>query len=140
MPILESVRAFVLLLIPLIGCVERRLFVKTDPPGAFIRINNRDVGPAPAEWRFDHYGTIHVEVELKGHESQEVIHKLRKPWYQQPVIDFFADVLWPGTIRDNHELALKMEPRRTLSEGELESELKALSSNAAKRRAEAKRQ
>jgi hypothetical protein len=139
-PILESVRAFVLLLILLNGCVERRLFVKTEPPGAFVRINSRDVGPAPVEWSFDHYGTIQVEVELKGHDPQEVVHKLRKPWYQQPVLDFFTDVLWPGTIHDNHELKLKMESRRALSEEEVESELRALSSNAEKLRAEAKRQ
>lgn len=112
--------AWLLLLVLLAGCVERRLFVRTEPPGARIRINGREAGTSPATWTFDHYGTVLVEAELDGHRPAERAHPLKRPWYQLPVLDFFADVLVPFRICDDHELVLRLEPLEPPREEETE--------------------
>ena len=117
------------------ACVERRLFVRTDPPGAKIRVNGADAGVSPTSWRFDHYGTVLVEADLSGYEAEELTLRLRAPWYQRPGIDFFADVVYPGRIRDEHEVVLKLRPLPRLTAEEIERELKGLTERARKARA-----
>ncbi|MHC4134291.1 MAG: PEGA domain-containing protein [Planctomycetota bacterium] len=129
-----------LLLFFLAGCVERRLWVRTDPPGAVVRINGADVGRAPVSWRFDHYGTVLVEAELAGHRPAQQAFELRTPWYQRPVVDFFADVVWPGKIKDDHELALRLEPERPLTPAEIEAGIREVRAGAAKLHAEAEKE
>jgi len=134
--------ALLLALVPALGaCVERRLLVRTDPPGAEVKVNGDVVGRAPAVWRFDHYGTVLVEAELAGHEPVQQEVKLSSPWYQKPVIDFFADVVVPARIRDDHEVELRLEPSRRLSPREVEQEVAdvARAADKLKKEAEAKR-
>jgi hypothetical protein len=117
-----SLRASFLVVLCLCACVERRLFVRTEPPGATIRVNGAEVGKSPAEWRFDHYGTVLVEAELLGHEPAQEVHRLKKPFYQQPVLDFVTDVLYPGRIRDDHELRIELRPLRDRTEEDVQRE------------------
>ncbi len=114
-------RLALFLALSLLGaCVERRLLVRTDPPGAEVTVNGEKVGRAPAVWRFDHYGKVLVEVEKAGYEPVQQVVALRSPWYQKPGIDFFADVLVPARIHDEHEIDLRLEPLRPLTPGEIE--------------------
>jgi hypothetical protein len=134
------VTSAILMLLLVAGCVERRLWVRTDPPGALVRINGDEIGRAPVSWRFDHYGTVLVEAELDGHRPVQEAFRLRTPWYQQPVLDFFADVVWPGKIKDDHELALRLEPERRLTPAEIESEIRQIRAGARELRAEAQKE
>jgi len=137
--VVRATGALVLLLF-LAGCVERRLWVRTDPPGATVRINGDEVGNAPVSWRFDHYGTVLVEAELAGHQPVQQAFLLKTPWYQKPVVDFFADVLWPGKIKDDHELALRLEPERPLTPAEIQAGIDEVREGARKLRAEAEKE
>jgi len=131
-------RAFLVALLPaLAACVERRLFVRTDPPGGEIKINGEVIGRAPTVWRFDHYGTVLVEAELAGHEPVQQAVKLSSPWYQKPVLDFFADVVVPARIHDDHEVELRLEPFRRLSPREVEREVAEVTRAADKLKKEA---
>lgn len=109
-----------LALLLLAGCVERRLHVRTDPPGAEVSVNGERVGRSPTTWRFTQYGDALVEVEKRGFEPARQVVPLRAPWYQKPGVDFFADVLVPARIRDEHEVELRLVPTRPLTEAERE--------------------
>jgi hypothetical protein len=118
---LDPLRLASLLALCVVGaCVERRLHVRTDPPGADVTVNGEKVGRAPVTWRFDHYGKVLVEVAKPGYEPAQEVVELRSPWYQKPGADFFADVLWPGRIRDDHDVLLRLEPARPLTRREKE--------------------
>jgi len=119
-----------LFLLVVCGCTERRLFVRTEPAGADVRVNGKHVGRSPASWRFDHYGTVLVEVELDGHEPQQREVELRSPWWQKPGIDFFADVVLPARLRDEHAVEFVLEPVRTRSEAGVEHEVEELATAA----------
>jgi PEGA domain len=129
--------AFFLALLLLAGCVERRLHVRTDPPGAEVSVNGERIGRSPTTWRFNHYGDALVEVEKPGFEPAQQVVALRAPWYQKPGVDFFADVLAPARIRDEHEVEIRLEPTRPLTEAERDRGVAEMTRAADKWRREA---
>lgn len=110
--------------------------MRTEPPGAVVRVNGDEVGTSPVAWRFEHYGTVRVETELAGYEPESRDVHLRAPWYEKPGIDFFADVLAPWRIRDDHEVQLKLSPEKKV---DVEREIRDLSAAARALREEAEK-
>ncbi len=102
-------------------------------------MNGRDAGTSPAVWRFHHYGTVLVEVALPGHEPEQRVVELKTPWYQRPVADFFTDVLLPKRIRDDHEVAVRLQPLRDLTEEEIAAEMGRLAEAASRARRDARK-
>lgn len=129
--------ASLLALLLLAGCVERRLHVRTDPPGAEVSVNGERVGRSPTTWRFTHYGDALVEVEKQGFEPARQVVALRAPWYQKPGIDFFSDVLVPARIEDDHAVEIRLEPARALTQAERERGVAEMTRAADKWRREA---
>lgn len=122
--------ALVIVLLALPACVERRLHIRTEPEGAWIRVNGEAKGRSKLDWEFDHYGTILLEADLHGHQRYYEAHKLKMPWWQYPVINFFTDVLWPWRLVDEQEVVLKLQPLTDRTEEEVQKELEDLARNA----------
>jgi hypothetical protein len=95
------------------GCVERRFVVTTDPPGAVVLHNNVDLGLAPADDFFVYYGIHHFTLIRDGFETQQVDQDIPAPWYELPVIDFFAENVIPWKIRDVRRFHYQMQPQKT---------------------------
>lgn len=85
------------------GCVERQLTIKTIPTGAVVSLNDEEIGEAPVSVAFEWYGDYNVRVSKAGYETLKTHRKLDRPWYDLFPFDFFANVLWPGTIKDHYE-------------------------------------
>ncbi len=133
-------RLCLLLLLATTACVERRLHIRTEPEGARILVNGKQVGRSPVAWRFDHYGTVLVEAELEGYEPVQQKVVLRTPWYERPVLDFFSELVLPMRIRDDHAVALILAPRRPVTEADrpaIAKRVAELGERAALRRKEA---
>ena len=94
-----------------LGCVERKLHIRTDPPGALISVNGTEIGTSPVTWEFFHYGTVRITARLNGYETEQRIVRLKAPWYEYPVIDLFSDVVVPATIHDDHQLQVALTAR-----------------------------
>ncbi len=97
------------LLLTCAGCVERRLLIRSRPPGAPVWVDEEYVGESPVDWPFAHYGTRRIRVgPLRGETGkveyleQERFVSVRTPWYEIFPIDFFFEVLWPGQLMDRH--------------------------------------
>lgn len=101
-----------------LGCVERKLIIESDPPGAPVWIDERYAGFTPLEYPFAHYGTRSVRVGPVRDENGRVTHleservfDIEWPSYQQFPIDFFYEVLYPRTLVDVHRLpAFELQP------------------------------
>lgn len=92
------------------ACVERRLIVRTDPPGAAVYVDGSLVGRSDPEEGslevpFVHYGTRRVVVRAAGRYPERRDVELAPPWYQYFPLGFFSELLWPGTLVDRHEPA-----------------------------------
>ncbi len=103
----------VCLCLPLIGCVERWIQVRTQPSGARVFVDGEEVGRSPIRVAFDHYGTREVLVHLDaGTDSDRtygaVSHlvELRAPWYQWFPLDLITETIWPWNFVDEHEVSI----------------------------------
>jgi len=96
-----------------IGCVERKLHIRSEPEGAVVSVNGTEVGTTPLTWEFYQYGTIRITWQLKGYEAEQRIVKLKAPWYEYPVVDLFSDVVIPATIHDEHEVEITLTARES---------------------------
>lgn len=103
----------------LCGCVRRTLTINTEPQGAMVSLNDEDVGATPVARDFTWYGDYDVVIRKKGFETLRTNVVVKAPWYQIAPIDFFADVLWPTWIHDQHHHAFTLEPRTAPTHDEL---------------------
>ncbi|GJM21945.1 MAG: hypothetical protein DHS20C15_18600 [Planctomycetota bacterium] len=92
------------------GCVVRKYFLRSDPPGAELFVDGESVGPTPFERDFVTYGSHQVELRMPGHERVVGVIDVQRPWWQVFPISFFTDVLWPGELQDTHEFAFVLPP------------------------------
>jgi len=99
-----------------LGCVERKMVVRSEPAGAPVWIDEEAVGTTPLEHPFAHYGLRRVRVgpirDEKGrvaYGASERVVEVDAPWFQVFPIDFFTEVLWPGKMVDTHELNFVLE-------------------------------
>jgi hypothetical protein len=92
------------------GCVERKLFINSDPPEAVLFVDGKPQGKTPAEMPFYYYGKREVELRLEGCRSKRELVDVDPPWFQYFPFDFFFEVLWPWTLHDDHTCDIQLEP------------------------------
>jgi hypothetical protein len=93
------------------GCVRRRMTIRSNPPGALVYIDDYEIGTTPISTNFTYYGERKIRLVKDGFETLTVMQPVRPPWYQYPVIDFFAENVVPGEIRDTRVLDFQMSPQ-----------------------------
>lgn len=104
--------AFLVLCVLQVGCLRRRLTLRSDPPGALAYVDGQEIGITPVSTPFTYYGTRKVQLMKDGYETVTQLHKIKTPWYQWPGIDFLAENIYPYEIRDDRELHFAMTPQR----------------------------
>lgn len=103
-------------LLLLCGCVERTIYVRSDPPGAVVYLDDQRVGVTPCEIPYVWYGKREIVLELQKYRMVREIVTLNPPWWQYFPLDFITDVLVPFTIRDRTELSYVLEPAAPTAE------------------------
>lgn len=101
----------VLVLASASGCVRRRMTVRTNPSGAIVSVDNQVIGTTPAATSFVYYGTREFRIEKDGYRTETIRRRINPPWYQWPGIDFVAETLWPGEIRDERIIDVELVPK-----------------------------
>jgi hypothetical protein len=126
-------RLLPLLLLVLLApaCVDRELVIETSEP-AEVFVDGDSIGhttpETPARLPFDDYGTRCVTARAPGFLPARQAFELEVPWYQVFPLGLVSDVLWPGTIRDEHLLRITLERRgEPRPASEVADEAKALS-------------
>lgn len=91
------------------GCIRRTLAITTEPSGALLWLNDREVGRTPVEVDFDHYGTYDVRLERDGYEPMMTSGKAKAPWWDTVGLDLIAEAV-PGTLTSRIEWHYVMQP------------------------------
>lgn len=86
------------------GCVRRTARFTTEPAGARVFVNDREIGETPATMEFTWYGDYDVIYRKESYETVKTHVPIKPPIYQLFPLDFFAEVLWPGEIHDHHDI------------------------------------
>ena len=109
-------RCFVVLIFALVmatflsGCVRRRMTVRSNPPGATVYLDGKEIGRTPFSTNFDFYGKREFRLVKDGYETKTVILPVRAPWYQWIPLDFVSEVLLPGKLTDQKYYEFDMHP------------------------------
>jgi len=77
----------------LTGCVERTITITSDPAGALVWLNDREVGRTPLEVEFLYYGTYDVRLVKDGYEPLLTSGEASAPWWDLPGLDLAAEVV-----------------------------------------------
>ena len=117
------------------GCIERKMVLRSEPPGAVAWIDDERVGVTPCETPFSHYGTRRVVLEYRredflkanggavppgfeaGFRRVGADAPLVVPRYQWPVLDVVMEIVIPFTVTDAQEFVYVLEPAEPLPTG-----------------------
>jgi hypothetical protein len=91
------------------GCVRRTLSISTEPAGAMVWLNDREVGRSPVDVDFDYYGTYDVRLEREGYEPQMTSGDAKSPWWDTVGLDLVAELM-PFAIHSRVEWHYTLEP------------------------------
>lgn len=92
------------------GCVQRRMTIRSSPPGALVYVDDYQVGTTPVSTDFIYYGTRKIRLVKDGFETLTVRQPFPMPWYEVFPLDFVSENLWPWEIRDERVVDLAMTP------------------------------
>lgn len=95
--------------LPLAGCIERRIRVTSEPPGAIVWLNDREIGRTPVETGFTFHGDYDVRLALDGYEPVHTERRAEAPVHEWPGIDLVATAL-PITFDNTIEWHFDLEP------------------------------
>jgi hypothetical protein len=105
-----TILAPVLAMLALSGCVERRISIETDPPGALVWVNDRQAGRTPVSVAFTHEGTYDLRLEKEGYEPLVTPATTEGPIWDAVPLDFFAEIL-PVRARNETRWVFTLAPR-----------------------------
>ncbi len=114
---LRSLALLSLLACPLTGCVERRVWIESTPPGALVWLNDAQVGRTPVDVSITHHGIYDVRLEKEGYEPLVTSRDTDGPFWDTVPMDLMVEVMpikakcearWAFTLvpRDDSEAAL----------------------------------
>ncbi len=96
------------------GCVQRRLTIRSNPPGAQVYVDDYPIGITPVSTDFVYYGTRKMRLVKSGYETMTVLQPIPAPWYQYPGLDFVTENLIPGEIRDERVVDYQLQPQQVV--------------------------
>lgn len=94
-----------------LGCVQRRMMIRSYPEGALVYLNGQEIGRTPVTTNFTYYGDFEVKLVKDGYETETIIQPVPMPWYQIPPIDFVSENIVPQKIHDRRELSYNLRPK-----------------------------
>jgi hypothetical protein len=108
------------------GCVERRLTIRSNPPGALVYVDDYEVGITPVSTSFIYYGTRKIRLVKDGYETLTVMQSIPPPWYEYVPLDFVSENFVPGQIRDQRFLDFQLKPQMLVPTDQLLSRAEQL--------------
>ena len=113
-----------------VGCVRRRMTIRSNPPGAMVYVDDQQIGQTPVSTAFTYYGTRKITLVRDGFETTTIKHTFEAPWYQVPPLDFVSDNLTMREIRDERILDFTLVPQQMVPSEQLWRSAENLRQNA----------
>ncbi len=107
----------------LTGCVERVIYIDTEPSGATVWLNDQEIGSTPLKTGFLFYGDYDVTIRKENYEPIKTHQRTPRPFYEILGLDFITEVLIPFTITDEHKWQFELQPLNSDKEALLQNAL-----------------
>lgn len=92
------------------SCVEKKMVIRSNPPGADVYLDRKYIGKTPCEVKFVWYGKRGIYIFKEGYQSVNEIVDLSVPFYQIFPLDFITSLLLPFTIHDIRYFEFNLKP------------------------------
>ena len=92
------------------GCVQRTIRISSDPPGALVYLNDKEVGRTPVAVPFLFYGTYDVRLEHEGYKPMWTAQKTNAPWWEIPGLDLIAEAIPNVKTEQRWHFVLELMP------------------------------
>jgi len=92
------------------GCVRRTISINSDPPGALLWLNGREIGRTPVDVDFLYYGVYDVQLVADGYEPLLTSGEANPPWWDNIPFDLLAE-LTPGEHDSRIVWKYQLQPR-----------------------------
>lgn len=107
-----------------VGCVERRMTIRSNPSNALVILDGQEIGFTPVSVPFHYYGVRQIKLVKDGYETKIINQHVTPPWYQRFGVDFVSEVLLPWRIRDERDYGLSeneysLQPKLMVSQDQL---------------------
>lgn len=102
----------------------------SNPPGAMVLLEGKEIGYSPASADFIYYGTRQVTMIKDGYETKTEYVTVRTPWYQWPGIEFFTDNFALHRINDRRYFKFDLQPKQMVPDDDLRARARQLRSEA----------
>jgi hypothetical protein len=112
------------------GCVQRRMTIRSNPPGALVYVDDYEIGTTPVSTNFTYYGTRKIRLVKDGYETLTVMQNINTPWYEYPPLEFISENFVPGKITDRRTLDYQLRPQMVVPTDQLRSRAEELRRNA----------
>lgn len=106
------------LLLCQVGCVVRQMTIRSEPPGAMVVVNRREIGITPVvvpSELFVYHGDYEIYLVKDGYEPLLVKQPVTAPWYFLFPFDFVTENLIPWRFNDRHEFTFQLQPKKNLA-------------------------
>lgn len=98
----------------LVGCVQQKLTITSEPSGALVFLNGSEVGRTPLTRDFIKYGNYDVQLRKDGYETLDKPTMVLAPWWQWFPIDFVAELMpFRPTDHQSFHYTLTARPAET---------------------------
>jgi hypothetical protein len=113
------------------GCVKREIEITSDPAGAQVLLNGRDVGRTPAVVEFTFDGTYDIRLRLDGYDAVVGAGTTQAPVWDFVGADLVAEI-WPSNLHRVDRWHFDLVPEKEAEAGLLER-AQAMRSESAER-------
>lgn len=98
--------------------MRRQLTVTSEPAGALVYLNDREIGRTPLTTDFLWYGTYDVQLRKEGYETLSTRTRVVAPWWGWAPVDLFAEMM-PNHPTDhrNFNYVMQQRPAEESAEG-----------------------
>ena len=93
----------------------------SNPPGASVYLDGKEIGRTPFATNFTHYGKREFRVVKQGYETKTELISVPAPWYQWVGLDFVSEVLLPGKLTDHKYYEFDLQPEKITPNSEIVS-------------------
>ena len=101
------------------GCVQRRMIIRSQPEGAFVTVDNQQIGLTPVSVPYTYFGTRDIKLEKDGYKTVKVQQRLEPNWYERFPLSLISENFAGREIRDERVLDFQLEPKVQVQENQL---------------------
>jgi len=101
------------------GCMHRRMTIHSNPAGARVLVDGRDIGLTPVSMDYTYYGTRQITLIKDGYETRTIMQPMQKPWYQYFPLEFISDNFLPFKVTNRHFFEYDLQRTPHVPQGEL---------------------